>query len=191
MTNETAAQLLAVASAFDNRIVEMTKVQAWATALAGLNPDDCVEAIKAHYRESPEYLMPAHIVSRVRQMMTDRRNRETTQALAIEAPLAGPESYGLQDVRRELQGITTEIPKEDWPHPVIDDMSLPKRHACPACKAEVGIGCENRGNKQPLWGFHYSRLVRAGLADPEKPFDAEAFAEIVARYPAPDLNAAS
>jgi hypothetical protein len=183
MNNEAAAKLLAIVAAVDNRNTDLVSVQVWADALHGLDPDDCLQAIREHRRESTEYLTPAHVVARARQIMLDRRNRENAAALAIEAPIADPDSFAVKEVNRLLQEITPVIPKEDWPHPVIDDMQLPKKHACPACKAEVGIGCTNRGNGEALQGFHYTRLVRAGLAEPEKPFDPAELAKLIQQYP--------
>lgn len=179
MTNEQAAKLLAIIAAGDNRSVDMTTIQVWADALDGLDPDMCLQAVREHRRNSTDYLTPAHVVARVRQVMLT-----PPPFKAIEAPVAEPDSFAVKEVRRLLQTITPAIPEEDWPHPVIDDMQLPKRHACPACKAEQGIGCTNRGNGESLHGFHYSRLVKAGLAEPERPFDPAELAKLIQQYPA-------
>jgi hypothetical protein len=184
MTPQEVAQLLTIDANITGRPIDGATVQIWHKILEHMPQEETLEALQEHYSESAKWVMPANLVTRVRQGIQDRRDRAAGQALAaIEAPVADPDSFAIREVRRLLQEVTPVIPKEDWPHPVIDDMSLPKKHACPACKAQVGIGCENRGNKQPLQGYHYSRLVKAGLAEPERPFDPSVMARLIAEYP--------
>lgn len=72
MTPTEAAALLAVAAGLDNRKPSAEAAESWAKALGNLPLADCREAVYAHYRESTEWLMPAHVSRRVRAMRTER-----------------------------------------------------------------------------------------------------------------------
>jgi hypothetical protein len=71
-TSEVSA-LLTMAAAFDNRTVGEANVAAWASVL---HPDmrlsDGMEAMKAHFAKSSEYLKPAHINQGVDQIRRER-----------------------------------------------------------------------------------------------------------------------
>lgn len=67
MNRQQVAQLLNLASANDNRIVTDAAMKTWFEILGDLDYDAAVSAMYAHFRESTDYLMPAHIVARVRQ----------------------------------------------------------------------------------------------------------------------------
>jgi hypothetical protein len=71
-----AAGLLAWAAATDNREVTEAAAIAWADALdANVTLADGKAAISAHRAESSDWLMPAHINTRVRAMRRDRLMR--------------------------------------------------------------------------------------------------------------------
>jgi 5,10-methenyltetrahydromethanopterin hydrogenase len=72
MKPSEAAELLSLAAAWDDRKVTSEKAKAWAESLAGLDPQDCAEAIRAHFADSTEYLMPAHIKAGVKKIRNDR-----------------------------------------------------------------------------------------------------------------------
>jgi len=80
--NETAA-LLKRAGVLDHRRPDEAALLLWHELLAPYTLRDCVDALTAHRRESSDYLMPAHIIDRVRAV---RRRR----ALAVPAE-ANPE----------------------------------------------------------------------------------------------------
>lgn len=65
MTPADAAELMTVASAFDNRKPSREAAQVWAVALRGLEPMECHAAIIAHYTDSSAWLMPSMIRDRV------------------------------------------------------------------------------------------------------------------------------
>lgn len=67
-----AAGLLTVAAAFDNRKPDEDAARAWAAAMGDLPFEDCRDAIVAHYRESHEWLMPGHVIARVRRLREKR-----------------------------------------------------------------------------------------------------------------------
>ena len=68
----TAAALLTVASAFDNRNVTEEAAALWAEALATTTLDDGRAAIVAHYSQRRDWIMPADIN---REVATIRRRR--------------------------------------------------------------------------------------------------------------------
>ena len=72
MTPAAAADLLALAAAFDRRTIGKADAVAWADALHDLAPADCAEAIRAHFRDSTDYLMPAHVRQGVKRIRADR-----------------------------------------------------------------------------------------------------------------------
>jgi hypothetical protein len=72
MTPTDAAALLTLAAAYDNRKPDKDAAAAWAAALGNLEAPDCQKAIVAHYRESSDWLMPVHIITRVRAMRVER-----------------------------------------------------------------------------------------------------------------------
>lgn len=81
MTPADAAELLSIAAAFDRRKIGHTDALAWAKALEGLNPRDCAQAITDHFKDSTEYLMPAHVRQRVQRLRTERIRAVPSTAL--------------------------------------------------------------------------------------------------------------
>lgn len=61
MTRAEIARLLALIQAFDRRTVGESDVWAWHDVLADIRFDAAVDAVKNHYRNSREFLMPADI----------------------------------------------------------------------------------------------------------------------------------
>jgi len=58
--------LLARIQVLDNRQVDKLTLEAWEPLMTGIDYEAAVEAVNAHFRESTEYLKPAHITERVR-----------------------------------------------------------------------------------------------------------------------------
>jgi hypothetical protein len=77
------AQLLAVASSIDNRIVDEMTVGAWHESIGFLPYADCREALAMHRRESSEYLQPAHISVNVKRVWAERRKSEPVIAARV------------------------------------------------------------------------------------------------------------
>lgn len=72
MTIEETIDLLTVAAGFDRRTVGRGDAVAWHAALGDLRFEDCQAAIVAHYTGTTDWLMPAHIRQRVRQIRDHR-----------------------------------------------------------------------------------------------------------------------
>lgn len=66
MEMREAFQLLTLASARDGRTVDAAVAAVWADDLAGVTLTDAVTAAREHYRESTTWLMPAHIIGRLK-----------------------------------------------------------------------------------------------------------------------------
>lgn len=69
--NETA-RLLQQAGVIDHRKPDDATLLAWHELLVPYALDDCLDALRAHRRESAEYLQPAHIIGRVRAVQRRR-----------------------------------------------------------------------------------------------------------------------
>jgi hypothetical protein len=65
VNRQEVSQLLALAALVDNRTVTPEAVLMWHGILGDLPADAAMDALKAHYAESTEWLLPAHIRGRV------------------------------------------------------------------------------------------------------------------------------
>ena len=72
MTPDETVDLLTVAAAFDQRTVGEGDAIAWHAAVGDLGFGDSRAAVIAHYQETTERIMPAHVRRRVRDIR-DRR----------------------------------------------------------------------------------------------------------------------
>lgn len=72
MNLSETADLLTAMSAFDRRTIGDGDVIAWQSILPDASFEDCLEAVKQHYAESTEWMMPAHVRRSVRDMVSQR-----------------------------------------------------------------------------------------------------------------------
>ena len=72
MNISETTQALALAQAFDNRTVGEVNIRAWHAVLADAAAADVMAAIREHYAEHTEWIMPAHIRTAVRDMVSQR-----------------------------------------------------------------------------------------------------------------------
>lgn len=72
--------MLARIQVLDNRQVDELTIQAWQPLMADVRYEDAVEAVNTHFRDSTDYLQPAHIVRAVKS-----RNR-LALTMSPEAP---------------------------------------------------------------------------------------------------------
>lgn len=100
---------LALVQAFDQRTVGEADVIAWQSVLADLDRDDVEAAVKRHYAEQTDRIMPAHIRRLVAQIELERRRAEAKWA---------PGQYGIpkDEPMPELIG---RIREEDVPSDVL------------------------------------------------------------------------
>jgi hypothetical protein len=71
-----AGRLLAKVSGNDGREVGEVTVMAWQETLADVAYPDAMAAVTIHYRESTEFLMPAHLVKLVGRVRAERRQAD-------------------------------------------------------------------------------------------------------------------
>lgn len=72
MNLSEAADLLTAMSAFDRRTIGDGDVIAWQAVLSDAPFADCLEAVKRHYAEQTEWMMPAHVRRLVRDIAGER-----------------------------------------------------------------------------------------------------------------------
>lgn len=105
---ETAA-LLTLAAAYDQRRLGETDVRAWQELLADVDAADAMAAVKAHYRDHTERLMPAH----VRDLVAATRRRRLEQAgTAALLPSVDPDDPAYFDelrARRDQAAVAEAI----------------------------------------------------------------------------------
>lgn len=107
------AQALALAQAYDRRTVGEMDVRAWHALLADAPAADVMEAVRRHYAEQTDWIMPAHIRRMVRDIA---RERETS-------PWAAGQ-YGVprEDAAPEVRGAD-RLALSDLPAAVADLVS--------------------------------------------------------------------
>ncbi len=72
MNAEQAGQVLAKCASYDRRKTGDADTIAWFQVLGDLAYDDCIAAVIAHYSETTDWIMPAHIRRRVRDIRDKR-----------------------------------------------------------------------------------------------------------------------
>jgi hypothetical protein len=98
MNLRETSEVLARAAAYDYRTVGESDIRAWHDALSDLDVDACGRAVVAHYRESTDRLMPAH----VRRLVTAeaREDHERRHSENLARMLAGVDA-SVGDARAE------------------------------------------------------------------------------------------
>lgn len=72
MNPEDIGLVLGDAAAFDNRTVGKADSLAWFKVIGHLNVDEAREAVLAHYTETTDRIMPAHVLAYVRKVRAAR-----------------------------------------------------------------------------------------------------------------------
>jgi hypothetical protein len=81
VTRSEIALLLGAAAARDRRTVGETDVLAWHEDLGDLDFADAREAVSRHYRQSTDWIMPAHVRQLVRVIRDERRTASAVKEL--------------------------------------------------------------------------------------------------------------
>ena len=68
----STAKVLTLIALVDRRVVDREAVLAWHDLIGDLSERDALDAVRAHRRESTEYLVPAHVVAGVRRIRNER-----------------------------------------------------------------------------------------------------------------------
>lgn len=166
ITKADAAELLTVAAGIDQRRIGETDAIAWADLLHDLDRDDCIAAIKAHYRASTEWLRPAHIRQQVnaeRQARAERTHRDDMRQ-AIEArrdPEESHEGYlAVSQVLAEHMAANRPMPSAyDQGQADADDAA--RQVPCPWCKARPRQRCTTPQTGKQLTRSHPARFDAA------------------------------
>ncbi|MBP2704450.1 hypothetical protein JOL79_11555 [Microbispora sp. RL4-1S] len=183
MTPEEVIDLLTTAAAFDRRTVGEADVIAWMAAVGDLDFADAQAAVVAHYTATTDWLMPAHVRTRVRHT---RELRLAACPIPEPAPQLtdDPPAYRAElQVRLKLVADGTALPKA-LPRPGNgarptseydqargadrDPLRLAALQVrCPwaTCGAPIGSACTTAGGRRLPGHGHDARLVAAGLAD--------------------------
>jgi len=80
------ATALALAQSFDRRTVGEGDIRAWHAIIGEIPADDVMEAIRRHYAEETDWIMPAHVRRIVRDIVRER---------AVAATKWAPGQYGV------------------------------------------------------------------------------------------------
>jgi hypothetical protein len=83
MTPPEIVELLTLAATYDYRKIGEADVEAWHLALDDITIDDAKTAVVAHYRESTDRLMPAHVRQGVRALRALNRRHEPHEIRAL------------------------------------------------------------------------------------------------------------
>lgn len=126
MNFEETSMVLATVQVFDNRKVEEKHIIAWQEVLEPHALADCLIAVRDHYRLTDKWIMPSHIIERVREIERRRLDavkydihlneidwnqgdwRENTAALhrGIATGMITPEQFeGYANGRTELSAL--------------------------------------------------------------------------------------
>lgn len=108
VTPADAAKLLTAARAVDNRVgaLDEAKCVLWSEVLADVPFPEAMAAVKLHYRESVDTIMPAHIralVKRTRVLQeSERRSVEARKPKVDDRPVLGQEGLAAIAYLRSL-----------------------------------------------------------------------------------------
>jgi hypothetical protein len=83
MTPGETAKVLLKASVYDRRTVGAADIEGWYEALGDLDLGDCLAAVGRHFRESTDWLMPAHVRRIVKEIRDERHRREPHEIRAL------------------------------------------------------------------------------------------------------------
>jgi hypothetical protein len=123
MNLSQTAKLLSMIAAFNNRTIGEADVAAWQSVLPDVELPDAEEAVRRHYAENTEWLMPAHVRHLVRDIVQEREDlaRATPWAPGQHGVLkadAMPEVLGPVDesaitppVRALLESVRAMLPE--------------------------------------------------------------------------------
>lgn len=143
VTPADAAELLSIAAAFDRRTIGEADAYAWADALADLDPMECQQAIRSHYRATDAFAMPSHIRQRVkaiRETAAERAHRANMHR-EIEAPRDAQASH--QGYLAAVQVLAERVGRTEYDRGKADAEQLARTVRCPFCHAGVGSACTN------------------------------------------------
>jgi len=138
-----AAQILMLASCYDNRTISEIGAIAWADALPDISFEEAKQAVKAYYREADKPVTVAEIVRRVRSARAELHQREQHRQLMADYGPPEPRDCGNPECQCDHKSCSLPgsagwltIPRRRMtPEGVFEFW----RERCPACSmAKVG-----------------------------------------------------
>lgn len=101
MNIRETARLLGLAASYDNRNITDNAVVAWQAALSDVDFADGQAAVVRHFRESTDYLMPAHVRRGAEDVDRERRRAERERLEAEQAiESAEARAFTADEIRR-------------------------------------------------------------------------------------------
>lgn len=114
MTPREAAVLLTKLAAYDNRQPSEAAARAWAEVLIDVDLQEALDAVPEHFRQSTDWVMPAHILRIVEDHRRERhrlqREAAEQERAAIEAAQRGPVEDRSADVLQLVHQARTLLP---------------------------------------------------------------------------------
>lgn len=140
MTRSEIALLLGAAAARDQRTVGEADVLAWHEDLGDLDLADARDALRRHYRESTDRIMPAHVRRLVKIIKDERRAAGIVRALPPGKHQDDPEREArIAKNRGKVQAVLQQIAaKRSIPddQPVLTGSDLIRHRAIQRAHAE-------------------------------------------------------
>lgn len=134
MTPGDAARVLAACALFDNRKVRDDEegerlAEAWYAVIGDLDLRDALEAVRRHYRDSTEWIMPAHVRKGVAQIKAERRRNTPHEVRQLPSPFEKDVTRevtvarGAASVRAALEPLMAKLAQaSDQPPEAIDQL---------------------------------------------------------------------
>jgi hypothetical protein len=138
VTPDEVIDLLTFMASYDKRTVGKADVAAWQLAVGDLPFGDSQAAVAGHYRDSTDWLMPAHVRTRVKAIRADRLARN---------PLPAPPAETADQPGRYQRIIQANVKR------IADGMSVQRA---------IGAGKPLEGDPPAEW-----QEARAALTPPE------------------------
>jgi hypothetical protein len=152
MTHDEVVDLLSAINVHDHRAVGRPTIAEW-LAVADVGRWTYVEALaamRAHFTDSKEYLMPAHITERIRAARADAAARELAEAAAV---------IDVASAERVAEIVAELAETLAWPQSTPEARAA-LRVRCPHCRAAPGERCQTPSGKRLTESpCHPSRLA--------------------------------
>lgn len=143
MSQDEVIDLLSIITAYDKRSTGQGEIHAWADAAqrGRWTFADAAEAVKAHYAESTQWLMPGHVSDRIK---AQRRDPPPPHAL----PHGTPSSE--QQYKDRCVAWTRDRLDKNTSRPGPEDRRAAHAIPCPHCGARADRRCWQTWNGAPL-----------------------------------------
>jgi len=178
MTIEEVIDLLTTAAAYDRRTVGEADVVAWHRAVADLDFLDAQDAVIGHYAETTDWLMPAHVRKRVKDIRAARvaiapvpapdpelADRPADYQAALQAAVAKmARGFALpKQITAKVEPSAEYAEIRGGDHDPVRIAAIRVPCPWPPCKALPGAVCKDAAGRRLAAPAHEARLKAAGL----------------------------